>query len=289
MERDQQPRLLQDAGVRAGDVRQPQHAVRARRLQGPRPRCSPSTSTRKCSTRRPSSTSTASISRRAWSRIAARKKVLGVHFVADAVVHGLARPDHAGDPEKGRRIAAAARSTTSSARATAAIRRPSLVTAVVRPHAAGLFPVHAGRRQHRRPGQQPSGHRARRQMGKRDFFRYAARDGLQIPVYVTLPAEPAAGRVRPSCSCMAARTCAADRGNGMPRRSSWRRAATSCCSRNSAAAPASAPRFSRPAGSSGAARCRTTWPMPPPGPSSRAGPIPSASASWAPATAAMRR
>lgn len=32
-----------------------------------------------------------------------------------------------------------------------------------------------------------------KQMGKRDFFRYAARDGLQIPVYVTMPVEPAAG------------------------------------------------------------------------------------------------
>lgn len=32
-----------------------------------------------------------------------------------------------------------------------------------------------------------------KQMGKRDFFHYAARDGLQIPVYVTMPPEKAAG------------------------------------------------------------------------------------------------
>ncbi|MFL6710223.1 MAG: alpha/beta hydrolase family protein [Massilia sp.] len=31
-----------------------------------------------------------------------------------------------------------------------------------------------------------------KQMGKRDFFRFAARDGLQIPVYVTMPAAKAA-------------------------------------------------------------------------------------------------
>jgi dipeptidyl aminopeptidase/acylaminoacyl peptidase len=30
-------------------------------------------------------------------------------------------------------------------------------------------------------------------MGKRDFFHYAARDGLQIPVYVTMPPDKAAG------------------------------------------------------------------------------------------------
>jgi acetyl esterase/lipase len=32
-----------------------------------------------------------------------------------------------------------------------------------------------------------------KQMGKRDFFRYAARDGLQIPVYVTMPPDKADG------------------------------------------------------------------------------------------------
>jgi dienelactone hydrolase len=32
-----------------------------------------------------------------------------------------------------------------------------------------------------------------RQMGKRDFFRFAARDGLQVPVYVTMPAAKASG------------------------------------------------------------------------------------------------
>jgi dienelactone hydrolase len=32
-----------------------------------------------------------------------------------------------------------------------------------------------------------------KQMGKRDFFRFAARDGLQIPVYVTMPAAKASG------------------------------------------------------------------------------------------------
>ena len=32
-----------------------------------------------------------------------------------------------------------------------------------------------------------------KQMGKRDFFHYAARDGLQIPVYVTMPPDKAAG------------------------------------------------------------------------------------------------
>lgn len=33
----------------------------------------------------------------------------------------------------------------------------------------------------------------RKQMGKRDFLHYAARDGLQIPVYVTMPPEKATG------------------------------------------------------------------------------------------------
>jgi dienelactone hydrolase len=32
-----------------------------------------------------------------------------------------------------------------------------------------------------------------KKMGKRDFFRYPARDGMQIPVYVTRPAAPAPG------------------------------------------------------------------------------------------------
>jgi dipeptidyl aminopeptidase/acylaminoacyl peptidase len=32
-----------------------------------------------------------------------------------------------------------------------------------------------------------------KQMGKRDFFRFAARDGMQIPVYVTMPAAKASG------------------------------------------------------------------------------------------------
>lgn len=32
-----------------------------------------------------------------------------------------------------------------------------------------------------------------KQMGKRDFLRFAARDGLQIPVYVTMPASKASG------------------------------------------------------------------------------------------------
>jgi dienelactone hydrolase len=32
-----------------------------------------------------------------------------------------------------------------------------------------------------------------KQMGRRDFFRFAARDGLQIPVYVTMPAAGASG------------------------------------------------------------------------------------------------
>jgi dienelactone hydrolase len=40
-----------------------------------------------------------------------------------------------------------------------------------------------------------SAHQAidRKQMGKRDFLHYAARDGLQIPVYVTMPPDKAAG------------------------------------------------------------------------------------------------
>jgi dipeptidyl aminopeptidase/acylaminoacyl peptidase len=32
-----------------------------------------------------------------------------------------------------------------------------------------------------------------KQMGKRDFFRFVARDGMQIPVYVTMPAAKASG------------------------------------------------------------------------------------------------
>lgn len=119
------------------------------------------------------------------------KKVLGVHFVADAAstawldptmqaiqkkVDALLRgsinrvtcPDDCGNP-------AAVLVTASSDRMPPAY----FLYTPGNGNIVGLGSSH--------PDIQP------KQMGKRDFFRYAARDGLQIPVYVTMPAEPAAG------------------------------------------------------------------------------------------------
>lgn len=64
------------------------------------------------------------------------------------------------------------------------------------------------------------------QMGERSFHRYKARDGREIPVYVTLPAEKRTGQGRPWCWCTAVRWYAAVLGNGMLKQLSSLHAAT---------------------------------------------------------------
>ena len=79
-----------------------------------------------------------------------------------------------------------------------------------------------------------------RQMATLDLHRIKARDGLDLPVWVTTPRGNArARRARQWFSSTAARGCAARIGAGTPMRSSWRRAATSSSSPSSVAAPAS--------------------------------------------------
>ena len=66
-----------------------------------------------------------------------------------------------------------------------------------------------------------------RDMGKREYRRFTARDGMSIPVLVTHPPGKASGPGRPSCWCMAARGCGERIGNGRRTRSFSHRAATS--------------------------------------------------------------
>jgi len=90
------------------------------------------------------------------------------------------------------------------------------------------------------------------QMGTQELLRYKARDGREIPAWLTLPLAPRARTCRWWCWSMADPGCAAPNGNGRPTGNSWPRAATPCWNRNFAAAQGSATRISKPDGSNGA-------------------------------------
>jgi dipeptidyl aminopeptidase/acylaminoacyl peptidase len=125
-----------------------------------------------------------------------------------------------------------------------------------------------------------------KKLAPKTVINYAARDGLNIPAYLTLPVDRPAKALPLVAYIHGGRTRATSRATtGWCR--CWPRAAMRCCSRSSACRPASAGNTIRPAGNSGAWRCRTTSPMAWPRWSSRVSSTPSASASWAPATAAM--
>ena len=119
------------------------------------------------------------------------KKILGVHFVSDAkstawldpAMQAIQKKVDALLPGSSNRVSCARDCRNPAAVVVAASSdRMPLAYFLYTPadnHIIGLGSSH--------PGIQL------KQMGKRAFHRYAARDGLQIPVYVTLPAEPAAG------------------------------------------------------------------------------------------------
>jgi acetyl esterase/lipase len=119
------------------------------------------------------------------------KKILGVHFQADAASTAWLDPTMQAIQKK---VDALLPGTINHVTCAQDCRNPAAV--VVRStsdrtpltyylytpadgHIVGLGSSH--------PDIQP------KQMGKRDFFHYAARDGLQIPVYVTMPPDKAAG------------------------------------------------------------------------------------------------
>nr|WP_156133602.1 hypothetical protein [Massilia sp. JS1662] len=123
------------------------------------------------------------------------KKILGVHFEADAVSTAWLDPTMQGIQKKIDALLPGSNNYVSCAND---CRNPAAVTVVAMSdrmpptyflytpgdgHIVGLGSSH--------PDINP------RQMGKRDFFRYAARDGLQIPVYVTMPPDKA-DRPRPA-------------------------------------------------------------------------------------------
>ena len=121
----------------------------------------------------------------------AAKKVLGVHFVADAASTAWLDPAMQAMQKK---VDAVLRGSVNNINCPDDCRNPIAVLVTASsdrmPRAYFLYTPGDGNivglgSSH--PDIQP------KQMGKRDFFRYAARDGLQIPVYVTIPAEPAAG------------------------------------------------------------------------------------------------
>jgi acetyl esterase/lipase len=119
------------------------------------------------------------------------RKVLGVHFVADAASTAWLDPTMQGIQKK---IDALLPGSVNHVSCATDCRNPAAVVVVATSdrmpptyflytppdgHIVGLGSSH--------PDIQP------RQMGKRDFYRYAARDGLQIPVYVTMPPDKADG------------------------------------------------------------------------------------------------
>lgn len=119
------------------------------------------------------------------------KKILGVHFEADAISTAWLDPAMQGIQKKIDALLPGSNNHVSCAND---CRNPAAVTVVAMsdrmPPAYFLYTLADGRivglgSSH--PDINP------KQMGKRDFFRYAARDGLQIPVYVTMPPDKAAG------------------------------------------------------------------------------------------------
>ena len=126
-------------------------------------------------------------------------------------------------------------------------------------------------------------------MGQRDYHRFKARDGLEIPVLVTQPASGDPKRSPTVVLVHGGPLCGARSGPGSPPPSSWPAAAIWCWSLNSVAAAALAASSTVRAGSNGVCACRTIWPTPWPGPCARAGPTPTRAASRAPAMGVMRR
>jgi dipeptidyl aminopeptidase/acylaminoacyl peptidase len=121
----------------------------------------------------------------------ASRKVLGVRFVADAASTAWLDPTMQGIQKK---IDALLPGSVNQVTCSRDCRNPVAVVVVATSdrmpptyflytppdgHIVGLGSSH--------PDIQP------KQMGKRDFYRYAARDGLQIPVYVTMPPDKADG------------------------------------------------------------------------------------------------
>lgn len=126
-------------------------------------------------------------------------------------------------------------------------------------------------------------------MGQRDYHRFKARDGLEIPVLVT---QPASGDPKRSPTVVLVHGGPFVRGTQW----SWEPTAQFLASRgylvlepefrgSRGFATSSTVR----AGSNGVCACRTIWPTPWPGPCARAGPTPRAPASRAPAMGVMRR
>jgi dienelactone hydrolase len=121
----------------------------------------------------------------------AAKKILGVHFTADAQSTAWLDPAMKAIQDK---VNALLPGSVNRLHCSSDCRNPSAVVVIASsdrmPPAYFLYTpadnhiVGLGSSQ---PGIDP------KQMGKRDFFRLAARDGLQIPVYVTMPAARASG------------------------------------------------------------------------------------------------
>jgi dienelactone hydrolase len=121
----------------------------------------------------------------------AAKKILGVHFTADAMSTAWLDPAMKSVQDK---VNALLPGSINRIHCSSDCRKPTAVLVIATSdrmpptyylytpadnHIVGLGGSH--------PGIDP------KQMGKRDFFRFAARDGLQIPVYVTHPASAASG------------------------------------------------------------------------------------------------
>lgn len=106
----------------------------------------------------------------------------------------------------------------------------------------------------RQPGVDPA------RMSAMEPVHYAARDGLQIPAWLTVPQGADRRKLPLVVLVHGGPWCVASSIAGTARCSSWRRAATPCWNRSSAAARVTDRRCSRPAGSSGAWACRTTSP-----------------------------
>jgi len=121
----------------------------------------------------------------------AARKVLGVHFRADAASTAWLDPGMKAIQDK---VDALLVGTINHVQCGSDCRNPPAVLVSAssdrKPPAYFVYTPADGRiigLGSTRPAIEP------KQMGKREFFRYAARDGMQIPVYVTHPAAPKTG------------------------------------------------------------------------------------------------
>jgi dipeptidyl aminopeptidase/acylaminoacyl peptidase len=121
----------------------------------------------------------------------AAKNILGVHFTADAQSTAWLDPTMKAIQDK---VNALLPGSVNRIHCGSDCRKPSAVVVIASsdrmPPAYFLYTPadnHIVGLGSRHPGIDP------KQMGKRDFFRFAARDGMQIPVYVTVPAAKASG------------------------------------------------------------------------------------------------